>query len=372
MRNIDRNIIRILLYAAAMALMESCGVIYDNPDDPSDTADNLVSVEFSVPKAGGGATTDEGLKWGDIYNSALGTSYDSYIDPALLRLAVYDTAGNYKGEVEKIFFVPVGSTTDSQRYNYLGKLPDGLDGTTTYRVMAFANAPGYETAETYATAGGNFNLSQLQPDKGIVPMWGVVSTKFNLGYQTKLDEDLTLLRAVSKTYVRLDDASFADGYRLTSVTLSLPVGEGNIVPSEWRTVSKTKDVFFRGDYSKTFAPASNPVTTGTAMTQPFYKMDDPNLWVVYTPEYRNSKGDAKISFTLTKNGEPFTIDGEPFELLYRDYTAQSVENSYFDIARNHVYSYIVSIKETSAEITVNSIRIEDWVDDGGGILTPVQ
>jgi len=373
MYNNQRHIIHILLYAAAMLLIESCGVIYDNPEDSSDIADNLVSVEFAVPLAGSGSTTDEGQKWGDIYNSALGTSYDSYIDPALLRLAVYDTEGNYTGEVEKIFFGPVGSTSGAQRYNYLGKLPDGLDGTATYRVMAFANAPGYETAETYATmGGGNFDISQLQPDNGIVPMWGVVSGKFNIGYQTKLDEDLTLLRAVAKTYVRLDDASFAEGFRLTSVTLSLPVAEGSIVPSEWRTVGSTKKIYFRHDYNKVYAPASNPMTMGTAMTQPFYKMDAPNLWVVYSPEYKNNNGDAKISFTLTKNGEAYTIEGQPFQIFYRDYEQPEEGSGYFDIVRNHRYEFSIGIEETTTEITVNSIRIEDWIDDGGGILTPVQ
>jgi len=338
-----------------MSLATSCSVIYDTPGEGPEAAGSLLSVTFAVPQDGrDGSASDEGHKWGDIYNSMSGTSFDSYIVPDMLRLAVFDTGGKYKGEIDKIFFGTLPSESGEQRYNFLGQLPDGLSEKTTYRIMAFANAPGYVSADSYPTTDGNFGIGQIQPDKGSVPMWGVASGEFKIGRQTQFAEELTLLRSVAKTYVSLDYKSYNDGFRISSITLSLPVDKGNIVPDGWSSVGNTKEIFFRHITDNVYAPASNPVTSGTAVSQAFYKSDD-NGWIIYSPEYDNSRGDAVIDFTLTRNGEEYKIEGTPFRLFYRDYSAE--DERYFDIARNHIYTFVIGLK------TDDGLRFEVTVDD---------
>jgi len=394
MHSFRQHIIRYLLCAALTALGASCSAIYDEPaaDEPQPLEAGMVSLNFSVPKAtaaDGAAPGAEGMLWGDTYNKEAGTSYDLAVNTDMLHLAVYDAAGSYKGEISKLLCFKNDGAIGSDKYTYVGELPDGLSDGTTYRVMAFANAPGYTDADSYGAAASNFDMSQLQPDKGIVPMWGVISGQFQTGKRTDLPETLQLLRAVSKTYVSLDQDTKDAGFKLTSVKLTLPVSEGKIVPDKWKEVDKTEKVYFRDDPANVFAPAYNPVTSGTSRTQDFYQRSD-GSYVVYTPEYSNTKGDAVINFTISsKDGKDYTINGTNFELRYRDYTKET--GAYFDIARNHIYTFEIKIDTNSglfitvrewfaaydnnfvfgsAGVNVPLVKIEDWTDDGGGILVP--
>ncbi len=338
-----------MLSAAMLTLGTACSLIYDEPaSEPAPEMEaGLVSLTFSVPKAAAadGSTSAEGKLWGDLYNKNTGTSYDLSVNTDMLHLAVYDTGGNYQGEISKILCFKVDGTSGSDRYTYSGKLPEGLSDATTYRVMAFANAPGYTDAESYAAADANFDMSRLQPSNGIVPMWGVVSGQFQTGKRTELPETLQLLRAVSKTYVTLDEATAKAGFRLASVKLTLPVAQGKIVPENWKGVNKTTDVYFRHD-SKVYSDALNPVVaSGSEMTQSFYEQSN-NVFVVYTPEYKNTDGKAVITFSITdKDGKEYAIEGKPFQIYYRDYTKP--EGAYFDIARNHIYTFEIGIDTNS-------------------------
>jgi len=365
MRVINQYIIKTVALAALSLLTTACGLIYDEPDSDPENVDGLVTLTFSVPKPSAANGSAEGDKWGDLYNSKEGTSYDSYISANMLHLAVYDAAGAFKGDISKIFFIPMetGSTVDS--YTYLGELPDGLEEGKTYRVMAFANAPGYVDSESYATAESNFDIAQLQPNAGIVPMWGVISGEVNTGRRTEFSRPLQLLRAVAKTYVTLDNATYQAGFRIKSAKLHLSSNAGKIVPENWNSVNNTGEVYFRHD-GNVFAPALNPATGGSATIQPFTEIDN-NVMVAYSPEYDNSKDDATITFELTKNNMDYTIPDVPFVIHYKSYSEEVP--SCFDIARNHIYTFNIGIVESTGEEELRfSVTIADMVKGGDYVL----
>jgi len=368
MRVIIRHIIRTSVTAAFALLTTACSLIYDEPDDSSaENVEGMVALNFSVPRPKAADGSAEGDKWGDLYNSKEGTAYDSYINADMLHLAVYDEAGAFKGEISKIFFLPVETGTGSatENYTYLGQLPDGLEAEKNYRVMAFANASGFAGSDSYAVAASNFNITQLQPNAGIVPMWGVISGQFNIGSRTEFPTPLKLLRAVAKTYLTLDDATYQAGFRIKSARLHLSSGTGKIVPEGWNSVGDTGDVYFRHD-NNVFPKALNCSTDGTAVTQPLTAIDNKVL-VVYSPEYDNSGDDATITFELTKNNVDYTIADVPFVIHYKSYS-EAVPTC-FDIARNHIYTFKIIIDESTGKEELRfSVTIADMVKGGDYVL----
>jgi len=358
---INLHTIKTSALTALSLLTTACGLA----DDADSTAvDGVVSITVSVPKPGAADGSTEGDKWGDLYNSKEGTSYDSYISADMLHLAVYDDAGAFKGDISKIFFIATETGSEADSYTYLGQLPDGLEAEKNYRVMAFANAPGYVDSESYAAAESNFNIAQLQPNAGIVPMWGVISGQFNLGWRTEFSKPLQLLRAAAKTYLTLDDAAYQAGFRLKSARLHLSSDAGRIVPENWNSVNDTGEVYFRHD-ENVFAPALNPAA-GATVAQPFTRIDN-NVMVVYSPEYDNTNDDATITFELTKNDMDYTIPDEPFVIHYKNYAA--AQPSCFDIARNHIYTFRISIVESTGEEELRfSVTIADMVKGGDYVL----
>jgi len=366
MNKINRHKIKVSALTALSLLATACGSGSDDADGQPGPVDGLVALNFSVPAPESADGSAEGDKWSELYNSKEGTSYDSYISADMLHLAVYDETGTFKGEISKIFFLPQETGTEANTYTYLGQLPDGLNSEATYRVMAFANAPGYADAESYATAESNFTMAQLQPDAGIVPMWGVISGKFNIGRRTEFTEPLQMLRAVAKTYITLDDETYKAGFRLKSARLNLSSAAGKIVPERWNAVANTGNIYFRHNKDNVFAPALNPATGGSPAVQPFTAIDN-NVMVAYSPEYDNSRNDATITFEITKNDADYTIPDEPFEIHYVNY-AEAVPTC-FDIARNHIYTFKITIVESAGEEHLRfSVTIADMVKGGDYVL----
>jgi len=365
MRVINRHTIRTSALTALSLLTTACGLVYEDPDSTPEKVDGLVALTFSVPKPNAADGSTEGDKWGDLYNSKEGTSYDSYINADMLHLAIYDEAGAFKGDISKIYFLPLETGAEADSYTYLGQLPDGLETGKAYRVMAFANAPDYVDSESYAKAENNFNIAQLQPNDGIVPMWGVISGEFNIGRRTEFSKPLQLLRAVAKTYLTLDDATYQAGFRIKSATLHLPSDAGKIVPKGWNSVNNTGEVYFRHD-GNVFAPALNPATGGSAAVQPFTGIDN-NVMVAYSPEYDNTNDDATITFELTKDDMDYTIPDVPFVIHYKNYSEEVP--SCFDIARNHIYTFNIGIVESTGEEELRfSVTIADMVKGGDYVL----
>jgi len=365
LRVISRHIISISALTVLSLLTAACSHINDDTDSTPEKVDGLVALTFSVPKPNAAYGSAEGDKWGDLYNSKEGTSYDSYISTDMLHLAVYDNAGTFKGDISKIYFLPLETGSAADSYTYLGQLPDGLEAGKTYRVMAFANAPDYVDSESYVKAENNFNIAQLQPNDGIVPMWGVISGEFNIGRRTEFSQPLQLLRAVAKTYLTLDEATYQAGFRIKSATLHLSSDAGKIVPENWNSVNNTGEVYFRHD-GNVFAPALNPVAGGSTTVQPFIGIDN-NIMVAYSPEYDNTHDDATITFELTKNNMDYTIPDVPFVIHYKNYSEE--QPSCFDIARNHIYTFKIGIVESTGEEELRfSVTIADMVKGGDYVL----
>jgi len=361
---INLHTIKTSALTALSLLTTACSLINDDTDCAPEQVDGLVSLTISVPKPSAADGSTEGDKWGDLYNSKEGTSYDSYISVDMLYLAVYDEAGAFKGDISKIFFIATETGSAADSYTYLGQLPEGLEAGKNYRVMAFANAPGYVDSESYAAAESNFNIAQLQPNAGIVPMWGVISGAFNTGRRTEFSKPLQLLRAAAKTYLTLDDAAYQAGFRLKSAQLHLSSDAGKIVPASWNSVNDTGEIYFRHD-GNVFAPALNPAA-GATVAQPFTRIDN-NVMVAYSPEYDNTNDDATITFELTKNDMNYTIPDVPFVIHYKNYSEE--QPSCFDIARNHIYTFRIGIVEPTGEEELRfSVTIADMVKGGDYVL----
>ncbi len=371
---VTRHIIHALTVLMLAGCFSSC--IYDKEDVEPDRnpvpAGNVLSLDISVP-----AMRAEAADGNDKY--VAGVDFENYIDLSDqgLRIYIFDSANRFITRLVPMGTVSTDDTAAPRRYTVTGEFPDSYSDYSTFKVVVLANWPTYidDLVEGVSTINDLCNAEwaqfngmtdfRLSADNKI-PFYGVreyTGVSFKAGETTVLAEPVTLLRAMAKVEVVLDNEELS----LQNVELKGLNYKGYCAP--YGVFSQTDydhNGSWNDDYVKTLHLPDNYNLPGAedkvAKLHCLNRRDGElkETWVCYVPEYRN---------TLNPNGLPsakcylrllfdFQDDTDkPFEIYFKDYddNHKPVDGSDFDIQRNNCYTFIVNI--TSGGLF---IKCEKW------------
>ena len=317
------------------------------------------SIQFTISVEGGHTRA----AWEDSYTSEEGVPFDYRILPDQMRLVILAIDGTRIGEVRDLDYWPINEA--HTEFQFVGQLPRevvenlNLTGSEqSYKFMVIANCGDNLNGEQYIT----YSHTQLNPanEASAIPMWGVTTTDVSPLYtQDQLNlGTIWLLRAAAKVEVKLKQELKDAGTTITAATLKYYNQTGYALPSGWEQASNTRLL----DQENCFR-----IYRHAAVNLPFIK-DEAGDYYVYVTEYDNinySGERNKISLTFNISGVEKTFEDAISFCNYED--GAPVENSHYNIVRNHIYEFeILSIAGSSLvlEYTVANWMTEDW--DGNG------
>lgn len=328
-------------------------------DNGGDTYDVSHNIMFSMSVDD---NTRGGDKWEDDYTKEIGNTFEKRILPDALRVAIYTTENVKLGEVQDIYYWP--NNEEMTEYKFMGTMPEAFtshfmslienEETPVYKIMVLANCP--EGDEAYLT----YHYSCLDRKSGAIPMWGIKKVDLSelVNAQTEDIGTIQLLRSAAKLEVKLSDALKAKGTVINEAYVNYYNQTGYCLPTGWDKVECTEEL----SMTDCFRLYRHVV----ALKQYFTANDDNTVFNVYVPEYDNSninyaEGKAKISLDITHNGQRRFIEDAISFCQYSN--GSPVENSDYNIVRNHIYQYkIVKItgEDILLEYSVADWDLEDW------------
>jgi hypothetical protein len=192
-------------------------------------------------------------------------------------------------------------------------------------------------------------------------MWGIKKVDLSdlANAQTEDIGTIQLLRSAAKLEVKLSDALKAKGTVINEAYINYYNQTGYCLPTGWNEVERTEDLSM-SDCFRLYRHA--------AVKQYLISNNDKTVLNIYVPEYDNSnvnyaKEKAKISLDITHNGQRRFIEDAISFCQYS--SGMPVENSDYNIVRNHIYQYkIVKItgEDILLEYSVADWDLEDWGD----------
>lgn len=390
----QRPIEHILRSAAAalllLAALAAASCIYDDGEEEPDDR-TLLGVGFSLPMSLSEAGGDDRYVSGEGYENYIDLGRDGY------RIYFFDAENKYIARFVPMFVSPVSG---ADRYEVLGRA-DELAGLSDFKIVVLANWPSYP--DDSALTPGSTTIDdlctaetalydalpsfELNPAAGrTIPFFGIhryTGLTIAKGTRTTLAEPVTLLRAMAKVELVVG----TDGISLSEVRLHGYNKQGYCAPAG---VYSQSDYDHSGDWGADYVQrlhlvgGENDKDAASAVADLFRKSGAPReTWVAYVPEYSNTGASdykSRLRFKLNISG---IVDDKVYSLYFADYeegaviqpdgAAAAPPDGYFDLWRNNCYRYeIIGVNMPLSELIIKSIRIEDWTDDGGGILEPVQ
>jgi hypothetical protein len=222
-----------------------------------------------------------------------------------------------------------------------------------YKIMVLANCPQGDEADL------TYHHSCLDTENGAIPMWGIKKVDLSelANAQIKDIGSIQLLRSAAKLEVRLSDALKEKGTVINDVYVNYYNQTGYCLPTGWDNVDYTEEL----DMTDCFR-----LYRHAAIKQSFLPNEDSTVFNVYVPEYDNINTNyadekTKISIDFTHEGQRRFMENAISLCQYSN--GAPVENSDYNIVRNHIYQYkIVKItgENISLEYSVADWDLEDW------------
>ena len=298
--------------------------------------------------------------WEQEYPSEVGVPFDFRIMPDDLRIVIFTAQGTRIGVIDELDYWPINEA--HTEFQFMGKMPreileyiNASGQTQGYRFMVLANCADNTSGEEYIT----YSQAQLDPanETSAIPMWGVKEVDVAPLYgRNNLDiGDISLLRAAAKVEVKLCDELKSDGTTINSASLKYYNQTGYVLPSGWSQVTETKKLDQEGCFR---------IYRHAALNMPFIEDKKTGDYYIYITEYDNinySGERNKISLEFTVGGEAKYFEDAISFCEYRD--GAPVEDSHYNIVRNHIYEFeVLSIAGSSLvlEYTVADWTTEDW------------
>lgn len=324
-----------------------------------ETSDQHHNIIFSMSLDHNGAK-DDGNTWNDNNLEELGNSFENRILPNALRVSIYTIDNIRLGEVRDLYYWPCND--EMTEFKFVGVMPEDFTShfmsavengiSLTYKIMVLANCPqGEEENLTY-------NYTCLDKENGAIPMWGIKTVDLSelANTQSKDVGTIWLLRSAAKLEVLLSDA-LKDKAVINNVYVNYYNQTGYCLPTGWNKVNSTEDL----DMEECFR-----LYRHAAVKHTFTPDGDNTKFNAYVPEYDNTNANysgekAKLSIDLTYNGQQRFIEDAISFCRYSN--GAPVENSDYNIVRNHIYQYrIVKITGDNIllEYSVADWELEDW------------
>ncbi|MGL4851889.1 MAG: hypothetical protein ACRC3Z_04505 [Phocaeicola sp.] len=282
--------------------------------------------------------------------------YDNKIDPADLRIILYDrTTEAYLGSVQEMSVTQISSNT----YQFVGALilEEGVSNTLDCYVMVFANCgdvaakSNQGNATTLGALPYSYSAAAYSPTaaanvKKLIPMWGFKSATFSAVAGTREElGTIYLIRSMAKVEVILDES--VTGWTLTTVQHSRYYTSGLYLPRSFQTLNITEPLGY------TTIEASAAVATDAIN---YNVTTAGRSYYIYLPEFNNLSSVQKSTIKLRMNNGSTTRD---FTLYFKNYDEQQTTLAgEWDIIRNNYYKFrIVGVAE---DINLY-YTVEPWV-----------
>ena len=352
-----REIVKYLILLVVSCLSASCVFDADRCDVPEDKP---FSVKFTVSLR----SHQTRASWGEEYPTESAVPFDYRIMPEELRMVIYTDDGKLLGGINKLDYWPINES--HTEFQFVGQLPEEVVAylaengyqQTLCRFMVLANCSDNLSGDEYIT----YSHSQLDPlsEQSSIPMWGVTVADLSpLSTRNNLDVgDISLLRAAAKVEVKLSKALKDKGaIKITSAKLKYYNQTGYVLPNGWSQATSTKSL----DQENCAR-----IYRHTALDMPFIRDEQTGDYYIYVTEYdnKNYSGERnKISLEFDVAGKQKYFEDAISFCEYRN--GAPVDNSYYNIVRNHIYEFeILSVAGSSLvlDYTVANWSTEDWGD----------
>lgn len=329
MDNVKRHIIRWFSLFLPWALFISCSND-DTPDSgkPAGSPGQPVSLHIVV----GGDMTTRSIPATD--EEVTGSIDENHIDIANGDYCIlfFDIDNKFLSKFEPKDITLIPTVSDKRIYAVHGSLAAPLP--SNFKVVVLANwgkdnypetTAGVTTIEDVCSQRYDYEWNfVLSADSGKgIPMYGV-KTCSDVSFTPNLLSSLgtiDMLRAIAKVEIICEN----ENLKITSAKLNCVNSGGYCAPS--------------GMYDKTENVSSVHIPTDiSAKTQEKTYSGGTVKAVFYIPEYANENNEATIELDIQLSGN----DTKQGTIYFKDYT--QVGDAPFDIARNYVYRFIVSIK----------------------------
>ncbi len=260
-------------------------------------------------------------------------------------------------------------------YSYLSSVRQDLNNLS--RLCDPASLVSYPNAGTYEALVDEEGQALLpSPENGLIPFYGICADNvtFEAGKRTTLSEDISLLRAMAKVEVVLEneDLTFTDvtlhGYNERGYCAPYNVtSQKDYVHGNW------DDDYVANLHTRSYGNRGN-LTNAKDNTMRFVKTQEfgntqegtetqYETWVAYVPEYDNTNDVDDYSYITV------TINGSSFNIYFADYTDGVTDNTNvdnrFDIHRNNLYRFYVRFNQREDNITVT---VTKWNEKSGSFI----
>ena len=302
-----------------------------------------------------------------------GTAYENYInfkDPTKYRIYFFDNDNKYIARFTPSEVV-MSETNNYVLYSVEGEVPEALISASkivSFKVMILGNWKEYAADDNligksiddicsadWATFDYSENF-ELGFDN-LIPFYGIheyENVAFEYGEITRLEESVTLLRAMAKVEVVLE----TEGMSFSEVSIYGYNKQGYCAPSGVDSQTdyaqdngKNLDLHLVDDKNDENA------TLNTCSFSCVKEEAGEETWVAYLPEYKN-EGDKTKDAHIEIRFDIQTEEDEKDFIIYFSDDQSDITNHSFSIARNHLYRFNVTI-DPKGNLAV---EVKNWAD----------
>lgn len=326
-----------LTIVLAALLLGACNSIMDDEvcaDQPSDTT-TPVQIGFTLTTGDVSSRVTEG--------EGPGSKRENYIDIANnnFRILLFNTDNKYLTALKVNRITQTGN--DGTTYYVEGELDKAY---TDFKLVVLANwgetyADNWTSETTIADVceatysySSSFNI-----DNDLIPMYGVQTysdVEFRADLLTELPTDIDLLRAMAKIQVTCNATDIV----LTGATLHYYNTSGHCAPTN--VYSNTATDWDWDNDEVCNHTVHIPADVSSADNLPFTPTDEG--YIVYVPEFDNGVETKSFISVSLKHADGTEVNLDNTNIYFGEYTDEGtlVENTGFNIVRNHWYKYDIT------------------------------
>ncbi|MDE6484298.1 MAG: hypothetical protein K2L14_02750 [Duncaniella sp.] len=357
-----------MLLAVVLLVMPSCrGDIDDEtlrlPSDGSVSVGFTLVVSDTNQSASSRAQLD-GTPSDGTYDP--GSGYENYIDIAGgdFRFYFFSNTDKYLGTIDIVSIFPIDAAGTTKTYTVVGKVPEGLESLTEFKVCVLANWKKYPELTAGASLSTLWSLadetvykfagSGALSETSTIPLYGIKQfsgVKFEPDTYVDLKR-VHLLRAYAKLEVNI---ASVDPVKTVSLTRVNPTGYK--APAGVNTESK----YVSGSYESDYVDKPHiPTLTGgaevlTDIPMQLVSVDDGIYkYIIYLPEYDNCSAGA-VPARIRLDYEDSKLPSSYVDFKYYKPTGSHAKDEKFDILRNYWYRFNVYIGTVMPSIEVDVI-----------------
>lgn len=358
---------RWFLYIGACLLAFVCFACTDEMEADGSGKERSVKLQLqlSLPMDASARTTrmTSGFEAGSKYEN-----YINFNDENSYRIYFFSTDDHYITR-----FIPTKTVmteaTEYTLYSVEGEVPEDVlrrasNNAMDFKIVVLANWENYEEPEAGSALETICNADWAQfeilksfelGEENLIPFYGVneyEDVPVQYGGTITLKESIPLLRAMAKVEVILDkeDELDTEEVSFSDVTLHGYNSKGYCAPAGGAYPPNGHiDLHLIGDKNDDNAIEN---TISFLRTQSDNKKE---TWTAYVPEYDNTSDEDNAAYIELRFDIQTETDEKDFVIYFAD-DQTDIENTSFDITRNHLYRFNVTI-DPKGNLAV---EVNDW------------